>query len=201
VIMDLGPSRFPAAANLHVFATPARPEDDSPAAISAGGEVRDDYTFEVKARPGRVLLRADTPPGWTLKAVRHHGEDVTDAGIEFRRNEAADGIELELTNKTTEVSGIVTRGVEPIKDYTVVVFSTARERWGYMSRFFQTGRPDQDGRYTVKGLPPGQYYAVALDYVDPGEAADPELLDRIKEQATTFDLAEGQTKPLDLRIR
>ena len=89
---------------------------------------------------------------------------------------------------------------EPVKDYTVVVFSRDRERWGYMSRFFQTGRPDQDGRYKVKALPAGNYYAVALDYVEPGEATDPEFLDRVKDRAVSFSLNDGETKTIDLKI-
>ena len=141
------------------------------------------------------------PPGWSLKSVKQRGSDVTDTGIEFRPNEEASGIEVELTNQATEVSGAVTNSrSEPVKDYTVVVFSRDRERWGYMSRFFQTGRPDQDGRYKVKALPAGNYYAVALDYVEPGEATDPEFLDRVKDRAVSFSLNDGETKTIDLKI-
>ena len=141
------------------------------------------------------------PTGWGLKAVRQHGSDVTDSGIEFRPNEDVSGIEVELTNQPTEVSGIVTNSrSEPVKDYTVVVFAKDRERWGYMSRFFQSSRPDQDGRYKVKALPAGEYFAVALEYVEPGEATDPEFLDRVKERAVTFSLHDGETKVVDLKI-
>jgi hypothetical protein len=108
---------------------------------------------------------------------------------------------VELTNKPTEVSGVVTNSrSEPVKDYTVVVFARDRERWGYMSRYFQSSRPDQDGRYKVKALPAGEYYAVAIDFVDPGEASDPEFLDRVKTRAVSFSLNDGETKTLDLKI-
>ena len=45
--------------------------------------VNDDLTFELKAQPGqfRVSLLGQTP-GWSIRAVRHRGSDVTDAGIE-----------------------------------------------------------------------------------------------------------------------
>jgi hypothetical protein len=186
---------------IHLMATPAHPEDNLFAGIG-GVTVKDDYSFELKARPGLAIIRAVTlPPGWALKSVRQRGTDVTDSGIEFRQNEEASGIEVELTNQATEVSGAVTNArSEPVKDYTVVVFSRERERWGYMSRFFQTGRPDQDGRFKVKSLPAGNYYAVALDYVEPGEASDPEFLDRVKERAVTFSLGDGEAKTIDLKI-
>lgn len=187
---------------IHLMATPAHPEDNVLAGMGGTNTVKDDYSFELKARPGLALIRpGGLPPGWALKSVRQRGTDVTDSGIEFKQNEEASGIEVELTSQATEVSGAVTNArSEPVKDYTVVVFSRERERWGYMSRFFQTGRPDQDGRFKVKSLPAGNYYAVALDYVEPGEAGDPEFLDRVKERAISFSLGDGEAKTIDLKI-
>jgi hypothetical protein len=201
IIVDPALAKSLPPSAIRLLATPAHPEDNLLAGIGTG-KVNDDYTFEVKARPGLGLIRPmSLPSGFALKAVRQHGSDVTDAGIEFRPNEDVAGIEVEITNKTTEVSGVVTtaRG-EPVKDYTVVVFAQDRDRWGYMSRYFQTGRPDQDGRYKVKALPAGEYYAVAIDYVEPGEASDPEFLDRLKARAVSFSLLDGDTKTLDLKI-
>ena len=200
VVISGGATSLPIA-SIRLMATPAHPEDNLMAGLGAV-TVKDDYSFELKARPGLALIRAmSLPPGWTLKAVRQRGADVTDTGIEFRANEEASGIEVELTNQATEVSGAVTNArSEPVKDYTVVVFSRDRERWGYMSRFFQTGRPDQDGRFKVRSLPAGNYYAVALDYVEPGEASDPEFLDRVKERAISFSLGDGEAKTIDLKI-
>ena len=64
----------------------------------------------------------------------------------------------------------------------------------------RTGRPDQDGRFKITGLPAGSYYAVAVDYIESGDATDPEVLDRIRERATTFSLLDGETKTLDLKV-
>src|SRR5438128_5064483 len=201
VIVDPALAKSVPPALIRLLASPAHPEDNLLAGMGSG-KVNDDYTFEVKTRPGVALIRpTNLPPGWGLKAVRQHGSDVTDSGIEFRPNDDVGGIDVELTNKTTEVSGLVTNNrSEPVKDYTVVVFAKDRERWGYMSRYFQSSRPDQDGRYKVKALPAGEYYAVALDYVEPGEATDPEFLDRVKERAVTFSLHDGETKVVDLKI-
>ena len=200
VLVNSGAAKSLPAAAIRLMATPAHPEDNLLAGMG-GVTVKDDYSFEMKARPGLALIRPMAlPNGWSLKSVKQHGTDVTDTGIEFRPNEEVSGIEVELTNQTTEVSGAVTNSrSEPVKDYTVVVFARDRERWGYMSRFFQTGRPDQDGRFKVKALPAGEYYAVALDYVEPGEATDPEFLDRVKARAVSFSLSDGETKTIDLK--
>jgi hypothetical protein len=165
--------------------------------------VKDDWTFEVKARPGapmRVSL-AGSPGGWTIHALRYRGSDVIDSGIEFKPGEDVAEIEIELTNQITEVSGLVTnsRG-DTVKDYSVVVFARDRERLGPGSRYLRSGRPDQDGRFKVTALPAGSYYAIALDYIEVGDATDPEVLDRLRDKATSFSLGDAEKKTLDLKL-
>jgi hypothetical protein len=130
-----------------------------------------------------------------------NGIDVTDTGVDVRPNEDLNGLEVELTTQLTDLSGFVSnaRG-ENVKDYSIVVFSRDRERWGFASRYLGGGRPDQDGKYRVRSLPPGNYYAIALDYVEQGAGTDPEFLDRVKDRAMEFSLNEGETKTLDLRL-
>jgi protocatechuate 3,4-dioxygenase beta subunit len=187
---------------LRVSAMPKSPEDFSP--FGGGqGRVRDDFTFEIKARPGNAVIRVNMmmSGGWILKTVQLNGADVTDTGIDVKANEDISGIEIEMTNRLSDVSGVVTNArSEPIKDYSVVVFAQDRERWGPSSRFMRTGRPDQDGRFKITGLPPGAYYAIALDYIESGDATDPEVLDRIRDRATKFSLVDGETKTLDLKL-
>ena len=164
--------------------------------------VNDDLTFELKARPGKMRISLAGPaPGWSIRAVRYRGTDVTDSGIEFRANEDITEIEVELTNRVTDLSGLVTnsRGAA-VKDYSVVVFAQDRDKWTPNSRYMRTGRPDQDGRFKVTGLPPGEYHIVALDYVDPNEWTEPEYLERVRSKATSVTINEGETKSVDLKI-
>jgi len=81
------------------------------------------------------------------------------------------------------------------------VFARDPARWTYASRYFGGGRPDQDGRFQVRGLPPGDYYAIALDYVDSSEWMEPEYLDRARSNASDVTLNDGETKSLDLRLK
>ena len=60
--------------------------------------MNDDFSFEIKARPGKTVIRMmSVTPGWTLKAVRVNGMDVTDEGLEIRPNEDVNDIEIEMT--------------------------------------------------------------------------------------------------------
>ena len=164
--------------------------------------VSEDWTFQARARAGTMRLQTQgLQPPWNIRAVRVRGSDVTDAGIEVKANEDISDVEIEITNKTTEVSGLVTnaRG-ETMKDYWAVLFPRDREKRKPPSRYVRVSRPDQDGRFKVTGLPPGDYLAFAGNAIDPGEANTVEFLDRIERQATRVSLNEGETKTLDLKL-
>ena len=190
------------ASSIQLTANPAQPTPIPTLVGGAAGRVNDDFTFEMKVPPGERLIRVSPVfQGATLKAVRLNGTDVTDTGIDVRPNEDISGVEIELTNQVSELSGIVAdaRG-QAVKDYTVVVFAKDSARWSIGSRYFGGGRPDQDGRFKVRNLPPGEYYAIALDYVEPGAGTDPEFLERIRNLATTFSMSEGAVRTLDLKL-
>jgi hypothetical protein len=168
----------------------------------APAPVQDDMTFELKSPPGVYRLNlATVGMGWAIRSVRLNGVDVTDAGFEIKGNQEIGGLEVELTNKLTTISGLVTnaRG-DTLKDYSTLVFAQDSARWGVNPRYQSMGRPDQDGRFKISGLPPGDYYIIALDRIDTGEAGDPEFLERIRTKASRLSLDEGETKTLDLKI-
>jgi hypothetical protein len=82
----------------------------------------------------------------------------------------------------------------------VVAFSTDTSKWGFQTRFVRAIRPNQDGRFSVKGLPPDDYYVIALDYLEMGEESDPEQLEKWKSAATRVTLADGEQKTLTLKL-
>ena len=73
--------------------------------------------------------------------------------------------------------------------------------WTYQSRFIKAARPDQQGQYRLTALPPNEHYlAVAIQGLEDGQAGDPEFLATIKDLATTFSVAEGETKAVDVKL-
>jgi hypothetical protein len=166
------------------------------------GTINEDWTFQVKLRPGMTRLNVTGPPaGWAVKSIRYRGSDVTDSGIDVKPNEKITEIEVELTNRVTEVSGLVaTSGGVQAKDYWAIVFARDREKWQPSSRYVRSTRPDQDGRFKISGLPAGDYLAVAVDFIEPGQANDPEFLDRMQNRGISLSLGEGEAKALDLKL-
>jgi protocatechuate 3,4-dioxygenase beta subunit len=160
-----------------------------------------DGTFELKSGPGRMRLNVFGTAGWTIRSVRLNGTDITDAGIEFKAGEEIAGVEVEMTNKVTAISGLVTnaRG-EPVKEYSAIAFAQDKDKWKAVGRYQGMGRPDQDGRFKISGLPPGDYYIIALDKIEQGQSTDPDFLETIRSKATMFTIREGETRTVDLKI-
>ena len=203
VLNSATPNTSVRGAGLRVNAMPSNPEEMmfGPGGGGGNGAVKDDLTFELRVRPCVCVIRSMGPPnGWYVKAVRLNGVDVTDSGIEFRSEQELSGIEVEMTNAPSDLSGVVTDRGKPSHDYTVVIFARDRERWIANSRYLSTGRPDQDGKYKIRGLPAGDYYAIALEYVEQGEWSDPEFLERVRQSATGVSINDGETKTLDLKL-
>ncbi len=170
--------------------------------MGGGARVRDDWTFEVTGLSERRRFRVNTPtPGWYLKSVTHDGTDVTDTGIDFKEGQQTSGIEITLTQRTTDVSGTVQDSrARPITDYVIVAFTPDNSKWGFMSRHVRMVRPNQDGRFSIKGLPPDEYQLIALEYLEPGEEGDPEQLEKWKASAARVTLADGEPKVLTLKL-
>jgi hypothetical protein len=140
-------------------------------------------------------------PDWSVKAVLHNGIDITDTPIDFVPGQTVDGFEVVLSRKRTELSGqIIGEKGAPETDATVVVFSEDPARWGFGTRYVRTARPNQDGRYTLRGMPPHDYLILAVKDLEPGQFQDPEFLDSMRPQAQRISLGENETRVQDLKL-
>jgi hypothetical protein len=167
------------------------------------GSLQADGSFELRGLAGTRLMRVlGLPPGWVLQSVNIDGQDVTDTGFDFKPGAAIAGVDLVVTNKTSEINGTVTASNgQPVKDFTLVVFAEDPAKWTLpQSRYVAATRPDQEGRARLRNLPAGDYYAIAVEYLAQGEWGDPEVLERLKGNATRLTLTEGQSKAVTLKI-
>ena len=71
------------------------------------------------------------------------------------------------------------RGGRAATDYYILVFSSDRKHWTPGSRRVRMTRPATDGSFSVKGLPPGEYFLAALTDLETGEWNDPALLEQL----------------------
>jgi len=79
-----------------------------------------------------------------------------------------------------------------------MIFSSDSQHWTAGLRRVRTTRALPGGTFTVSGLPPGQYFAIALE--KPPSALSSALFQRLAERAFRFDLLSGQMRTIDLVV-
>jgi len=186
--------RLPAA-NTRITAVPVR-------GFTPTATVNTSGTFELEGLVGVYTLRFEgLPNGWMIKTITANGVDVSDAALEFRPGDRV-SMRVELTDRITQVTGTV-RSQRSLNGATVVVFADDPAKWTGTSRFIKTARPNADGQFSIRGLPPhARYVAIALDFIEPGETQNSEFLQRAKSAASaaSFALSAGDQRVLDLPL-
>ena len=141
------------------------------------------------------------PAGWALKSITIDGADITDAAYNFKPGNNVTGLVVTLTDRVTEVTGAVRDGRgQPVTDYVLVAFSEDTKLWGPQSRHVQTTRPNQNGTFSIKGLPPGRYLAAVVPALENGLQNDPAVLEQLRPRARGFSLSDGQMLNLNLEM-
>ncbi len=178
---------------------PSRGMDDS-------GSIDESGRFQLRGISGRALFRAiqRAPVGggtWAIKSVTLNGTDLTDTPLDIAKSGDVSGVEIVISDKQTTFSGTVrdARG-EIAKDYTVAIFPDRLKDGAVPMRFIRVVRPDQQGRFETRGLPPGDYLAAAVETLEQGEQWDPAFRKKVEPTAKRFRLGEGQTGSLDLQL-
>jgi hypothetical protein len=171
------------------------------AADADNGSVADDGSFALKGVRGQVLFRVVAGAAWAVKSVSHEGVDITDTPVDLTGPDGLAGLTIVLTDKLTDVSGTVTdaRG-QPLKEFLVVVQPAEPKSAAVFTRYLRTARPEQDGRFRVRGLPPGDYFATAVETLEQGRQFVPDVLARLRDTARRFSVREGETVTLGLRL-
>jgi hypothetical protein len=159
-----------------------------------------DWTFEIPALMGSGLITADLPRGWFLKAVRLDGRDVTDTLLDFETYQGKP-VEVLVTQAATEISGSVADASgRAVTNYVAIAFAEDSQRWTPLSRHIASVRSDQQGRFSVRGLPPGRYRVAAVDYLPSGLERDPKILERLRGSALAVTLSEGAAQNVTVTL-
>ena len=177
--------------------------DQSNVGPQPNARVGKDGAFELSGVPaGSHLIRsAGSARGFILKSVTVNGRDVTDTPVSLRAGETLANVSVVFTDQQNEINGTVTNAQgTALPDYTVLAFSTDPSLWRPLSRQIMTARPDQTGKYRIRGLPRGDYYLVAVDPAEQGEWFEPAYLDEHRAGAQHLTLGDGDVKTQDFKI-
>jgi hypothetical protein len=169
-----------------------------------------DGTFRLAGLvPGRYAVSAAATnqlladAAWIVKSATAGGRDVLDSLLEVRAGERVPEIVITLTDRKSQITGLlVDKEGRPVPELSVVVFGTNPASWRQFSRWVrQPIRPASDGRFTIDGLPPGEFYVAAITSFDPQEWYTAPFLEQVAPGAVKVTLGEGERRVQDLRLR
>ena len=98
------------------------------------------------------------------------------------------------------VTGRITDDKGAMREGIVVLFPADEARWLGIADNVRHARTDQTGLFRLATVPPGDYLAVALETLQPWQAADPEFLATLKDAASRVTVREGQPSQLTLPL-
>ncbi|MCY3758330.1 MAG: carboxypeptidase-like regulatory domain-containing protein [Acidobacteria bacterium] len=168
--------------------------------ISFGGEnarVEEDFTFKITNLPEasyRLVVRL--PPGnHYVESIRLRTEELIDRPIEVRSADRLDEVEIHVSSEGAQVGGVVEKeeAREVAQGATVLVFAADSDFRGPNSRFTRTTQSDQRGRFSLKGLAPGEYLLCAVADHESGFESDLDYLSSLERDSERIELSSGQT--------
>jgi hypothetical protein len=166
------------------------------------GTVQTDGTFALRGlmKGSHQLVLDGLPPPWILKSVRFRGTDITDQRIDVAQQEQFRDVRVTISDAGSEVTGVVRNARQlPVANTGVILFPRVPLFWMRTSRRMRIAYTDRDGRFTVAGLPAGEYHAVASLAVDESDLGSLDRLTAWQRLATPFALASDEAR-VDLTL-
>ncbi|HEX5070250.1 MAG TPA: carboxypeptidase-like regulatory domain-containing protein [Vicinamibacterales bacterium] len=180
-----------------------------PTRTTLGGPLATRQFSMTGLRAGEYVIRptyygADafsTAPSATVVRIVANGQDVTTRTIDTTSGDIS-GVVVTMTTRATRISGSVRDVTEPGRQTSVIAFPVEKRQW---SRYGFTPLTIKAAsfagpRYTLTGLPPGEYFVVAVDAASGGAWRDPAWLEAASRVATRVTLKWDEPVTIDLPL-
>jgi hypothetical protein len=164
-----------------------------------------------------------------LKAVNVRGQNLVDRTLTFESGQNYSDVTIVVTDQRTQIDFTATdESGQPTHEYAVLLFPADKDRWTQLQRYVRTSAPAppaaleaqrraiegrgqippgalqqmsriKQGMVRMTSLPPGDYYAIAVDDMDPEDTLDPAILDKLIPSATRVTLSDDGPAEITLR--
>jgi hypothetical protein len=129
------------------------------------------------------------------------GKDTLDFPLEVKPGENLSNVNVEFTDKFTDLKGTIQGQTgQPTSDFTVIIFPSDQRYWIPLGRRVRSVRPSTDGKFSVTGLPAGDYRIAAVTDVEPGGWNDPAFLQQLMNASLSVRLVDGTPVTQDVRV-
>jgi protocatechuate 3,4-dioxygenase beta subunit len=145
------------------------------------------YTLRGIMAGDHQLVVDGLQPPWVVTRVVSRGSDITDVQLTVEAREQLRDVRIVLSDQSGEVSGVVQNARRlPAANVGVLVCAKVPVFWMRTSRRLRVTFTDQNGRWRVAGLPPGEYFAVASPMIDESDLGRRDHLEALQTIGTPF---------------
>jgi protocatechuate 3,4-dioxygenase beta subunit len=167
----------------------------------AGAPVRSDKSFTLSnVFAGNFRLRVSgLPDDYYLKSARFAGYDVLEEGIKIVAGQVGGNLELVISPQGGHIEGaVVDENQQPVQAATVVLIPDPPRR--DQASLYVTATTDQYGRYSLRGITPGDYKVFSWKEVESGAYQDPEFLKPYEDLGKALRVQESDRLNLQLQL-
>jgi len=161
--------------------------------------VSTDGTFKIdNLVPGdyRVIV-SGMPPGYYLKAARLDQADGIDQPLRVTLSSTGT-LDVVLSPRAGQIDGTLVDDKQQIVRGTQAVLIPDRQR--NRMDLYKTATSDQNGLFTLHGIPPGDYKLFAWEAIENFGYYDPELMRLYEAKGKLVRVSESSTQPVEIKI-
>jgi protocatechuate 3,4-dioxygenase beta subunit len=164
--------------------------------LTGSVQVNGSYTLRgIMEGDHQIVVDGLTPP-WVLKSVRYRGSDITDRPLPVEERGQLHDVRIVISDAAAAVSGTVENPRQvPIAHTGVLVGAKVPVFWLRTSRRMRVTYTDENGRWSVAGLPPGDYFAVAAPFIDESDLVHRDRLEALQALGTPFRIDSDESHP------
>jgi hypothetical protein len=162
--------------------------------------VNADGTFKMaKVPPDKYYLYLYRfPEGTYVRSVRMGNQEVLEKGLDLSQGVSGAAIEVILSTKAATVEGLVREDDEPAPgSWVMLIPDPTRPEQRYLSK---SATADQNGRFSIKGVAPGDYKLYAWQEPQYEVVREPEAVKPFEHKAVKITVRENSREQAELTV-
>lgn len=173
---------------------------DNSSVGGAGGDMKPDGTFVLhNVYEGTYRLQvAGFPEEFYVKSANLGGVDVLETGLGASSSESSTPLDVVLSSGGGRIDGIVLHDQKPAGEATVIFVPDAA-RSNRDELYSMTGT-DPLGRFSLLGLPPGDFTLYAFEKLEDESFKSPDFLEFYADRGVPVHIEEEQQQAVQLEL-